>query len=155
MPTEFPFIRNYLDVEADPFCSSPRSGCCVQNLMDITNAKHNYDSLAACVNDLQKRGYGTDLEINERGLRSRVRETPLDPSKFTIDEFYRFEGTSDPADMSIVYAIASEGLGIKGIIVNAFGTYASSVVDKMVSRLDVHANIPEGATQPVNSENKK
>jgi hypothetical protein len=123
--------------------------------MDITSAQHNYDSLATCVNDLQKRGYTTDLEINERGLRSRVRETPLDPSKFTIEEFYRFEGTSDPADMSIVYAISSEELGMKGIIVNAFGTYASGVVDKMVSKLDVHAAIPDDVTRPVNSENKK
>jgi hypothetical protein len=110
--------------------------------MEKTVTQHSYDSLSACVNDLQKRGYTTDLEVNERGLLSRVREEPLDPEKFTIDEFYRFEGTSDPADMSIVYAISSEEFGIKGLIVNAFGTYASSVVDRMVSRLDAHANLP-------------
>ncbi len=120
--------------------------------MDITGAKHSYGTLSTCVNDLQKRGYDTDLEINERGLYSRVRETPLDPEKFTIDEFYRFEGTSDPADMSIVYAISSEELGIKGIVVNAFGTYASGVVDRMVSRLDVHAMIPKDRTQPENTK---
>ena len=105
----------------------------------MSTAQHNYDSLSECINDLQKRGYDTDLEVNERGLFSRVRETPLDPSRFTIEEFYRFEGTSDPADMSIVYAISSEEDDIKGMIVNAFGTYASDVVNKMVSRLDVHA----------------
>ncbi len=118
--------------------------------MDITGAKHDYDSLSTCINDLQKRGYDTDLEVNDRGLVSRVREEPLDPAQFTIDEFYRFEGTSDPADMSIVYAISSEELGIKGLIVNAFGTYASGVVNKMVSRLDVHATIPDEKTQPGN-----
>ncbi|MDQ3100096.1 MAG: phosphoribosylpyrophosphate synthetase [Bacteroidota bacterium] len=101
-----------------------------------------------CINDLQKRGYDTDLEINDRGLISRTRNTPLDPALFTIDEFFRFEGESDPADMSIVYAISSEELGIKGLIVNAFGTYASTIVDKMVSKLDVHSNFPSGGTQP-------
>jgi hypothetical protein len=108
--------------------------------MQRSIAQHDYDSLSTCINDLQERGYDTDLEVNERGLVSRVREQPLDPEKFTIDEFYRFEGTSDPADMSIVYAISSEELGIKGIIVNAFGTYASTVVDRMVSRLDLHGD---------------
>ena len=120
--------------------------------MDITGAKHDFDSLSTCINELQKRGYDTDLEVNERGLVSRVREDPLDPAQFTIDEFYRFEGTSDPADMSIVYAISSEELGIKGLIVNAFGTYASDVVNKMVSRLDVHASIPADQTQPENTK---
>jgi hypothetical protein len=115
------------------------SGCCLHRDMDNTKARHSYDSLSTCINDLQKRGYTADLEVNERGLISRVREEPLDPELFTIDEFYRFEGTSDPADMSIVYAISSEELGIKGLIVNAFGTYASGIVNRMVSRLDVHA----------------
>ena len=105
----------------------------------MNTAQHSYDTLSVCINDLQKRGYNTDLEVNEKGLVSRVREEPLDPSLFTIDEFYRFEGTSDPADMSIVYAISSEELGLKGLIVNAFGTYASGVVNKMMSKLDVHA----------------
>lgn len=105
----------------------------------MNTAQHSYDTLSDCVNDLQRRGYDVDLEVNERGLCSRVREEPLDPALFTIDEYYRFEGTSDPADMSIVYAISSEELGLKGLIVNAFGTYASGVVNKMVSKLDVHA----------------
>lgn len=120
--------------------------------MDTTGAKHDHDSLSTCINDLQKRGYDTDLEVNERGLIARSRDEPLDPALFTIDEFYRFEGTSDPADMSIVYAISSEDLGIKGLIVNAFGTYASTVVDRMVSKLDVHANFPSEQTQPENTK---
>jgi hypothetical protein len=113
--------------------------------MENSGASHSYDSLSACINGLQERGYTTDLEVNDRGLVSRVRETPLDPELFTIDEFYRFEGTSDPADMSIVYAISSDELGVKGIIVNAFGTYASGVVDRMVSRLPVHQHGPGAA----------
>ena|SRR5688500_18686781 len=108
----------------------------------MDTARHSYETLSACINDLQQRGYTTDLEVNERGLISRVREQPLDPSQFTIDEFHRFEGTSDPGDMSIVYAISSEALHMKGLIVNAFGTYASDVVNKMVSKLDVHAEHP-------------
>lgn len=37
---------------------------------------------------------------------------------------YRFEGISDPDDMSVVYAIES-GDGTRGIIGDAFGVYAN------------------------------
>ncbi len=119
--------------------------------MENSNAQRDHDSLAGCINALQKKGYDTDLELNHRGLITRTRDTPLDPALFTIDEFFRFEGSSDPADMSIVYAISSEELGIKGLIVNAFGTYASTIVDKMVSKLDVHSNFSSDKTQPGNT----
>ena len=44
--------------------------------------------------------------------------------ELTIVEHYRFEGASDPDDMSVVYAIEIDG-GPKGIIADAFGLYAN------------------------------
>ncbi len=38
--------------------------------------------------------------------------------------FYRFEGISDPDDMAIVYAVESRS-GLRGTLVDAFGTYAN------------------------------
>jgi len=71
----------------------------------------------------------------------------LDPSSFTIDPFHRFEGPSDPADMSIVYAISSDQLGMKGLIVGAYGPEAEAHIQKMVRPLKAHHNV--GSTQPV------
>lgn len=39
-------------------------------------------------------------------------------------EHYRFEGASDPDDMSVVHAIEIDG-GPKGIIADAYGLYAN------------------------------
>lgn len=40
-----------------------------------------------------------------------------------IREYHRFEGVSDPDDLSIVYAIESQ-TGTRGILVDAFGVYS-------------------------------
>ena len=45
----------------------------------------------------------------------------------TIREFHRFEGVSDPDDMSIVYAIESRD-GTRGTLVDAFGVYSNPAV---------------------------
>ena len=74
-------------------------------------------TLAEAVNDLRARGYADELELTEHdGFHHR--KAPLTPEDFRIDEYHRFEGPSDPADMSIVYAISSDKLGLKGLLVN-------------------------------------
>lgn len=44
--------------------------------------------------------------------------------ELSIVEHYRFEGASDPDDMSVIYAIKSDD-GLKGIVADAFGVYAN------------------------------
>ncbi|MDB5011706.1 MAG: phosphoribosylpyrophosphate synthetase, partial [Mucilaginibacter sp.] len=57
---------------------------------------------------------------------------------FEIDEFYRFEGASNPADMSIVYAVTSPKYDLKGILVNAYGTYANNSSSAIEAKLHHH-----------------
>lgn len=95
-----------------------------------------YSTLAEAVEALQQQGYTDALELTEEGFSHGA--APLSPEDLRIDAFHRFEGPSDPADMSIVYAISSERLGLKGLLVNAYGTYASSVVQRMVNDLEAH-----------------
>jgi len=86
--------------------------------------EHNnrFRTLADAVNTLQRAGYTDELLLNEHGLQKGGK--PLDPADFRIDSFHRFEGPSDPADMSIVYAVSSERLGIKGLLIGAYGASA-------------------------------
>jgi len=60
----------------------------------------------------------------------------LYPEDFEVDAFYRFEGMSSPDDNSIVYAISGKN-GIKGILVDAYGVYSSSLSGAMVQKLDL------------------
>ena len=45
-------------------------------------------------------------------------------------DFYRFEGESNPDDMSILYAIEAND-GISGTISSAYGTYADADTDRI------------------------
>ena len=97
-----------------------------------------YDTVSAAVNDLQKRGYTDELTLKEHCIVCDGKRTELHPEDFQIDEFHRFEGNSDPADESIVYAISSAKHGIKGVLVNGFGASASSLTQEMVAKLRTH-----------------
>ena len=106
---------------------------------------NQYETLSEAVDDLCSKGYTDEFELDETGL-FRGKEQ-LDPAKFTIDSFHRFEGPSDPADMSIVYAISSKEIGMKGLLVGSYGAEAEAHVHKMVRPLDAHR--AEGHTRPV------
>jgi len=84
-------------------------------------------TLASCLNKLTLAGYTEDFKAAERGLLSLQHEKIYEASQIQINDFYRFEGASDPADNSILYAIETDD-GIKGTLVDAYGPYADSKV---------------------------
>lgn len=96
-----------------------------------------YDTVSEAVNGLKERGYTLDFNLSSNCLECSGEK--FDPQNFEITEFYRFEGTSDPADESIVYAIESSS-GVKGVLVNAFGVYSESLSDEMIRKLKFHKN---------------
>ena len=97
-----------------------------------------YDTLSEAVNDLQQRGYTDQLEQGGHVLVSRSRGVDLDPDEFEIDEFHRFEGETNPADASILYAISSDRHDIHGLLISAYGAEASTLTQAMVSKLSTH-----------------
>lgn len=98
----------------------------------------NYDTVSEAVNDLVKKGYTDDLQIAQDCLKCINKDVQLQPDEFSIDEFFRFEGESDPADSTIVYAISSPQKEVKGILVNAYGVYADTATSELVSKLTVN-----------------
>ena len=107
--------------------------------------ENQYGLLSEAVDDLCAQGYTDPFDLDSRGLFHG--EALLDASKFTIDSYHRFEGPSDPGDMSIVYAISSKELGLKGLLIGSYGAEAEMHIQKMVSKLLAHYKA-EG-TQPV------
>lgn len=104
----------------------------------------SYDTSSEAINDLIKRGYDTDLNIDgESGLIKG--EHPISkkvinllPDDFEIDEVYRFEGDSDPGDEMVVYAISSGKHNIKGVLVSAFGSYSGTGASEVIKKLSMH-----------------
>lgn len=99
-------------------------------------SSNNYSDLVDASKDLKERGYGSDFKIIETPgtdeedgsvacqLQSLTSEKTYTSNQLKIREHYRFEGPSNPDDMSVIYALECEG-GEKGIVVDAFGTYSS------------------------------
>ncbi len=52
----------------------------------------------------------------------------------TIVDFYRFEGESNPDDMSILYALQTAD-GLKGTISTPYGVYADEAVDEFLKQV--------------------
>ena len=93
----------------------------------IENFKYmkHYNSPAEALEDLKKRGYEADFEPQTDCLYCGDLDLRLYEEEFHVDEVYRFEVDSNPADNTIVYAFTSP-TGVKGTVVDGNGTQDSS-----------------------------
>jgi hypothetical protein len=93
-----------------------------------------YDTLTEAIRDLKKRGFTEDFNLRPHCLQCKSRDLHVHPEDFTVEEFYRFEGMSNPDDNSVLFAISSDD-GIKGTLVDAYGVYADNLTPEMSVRL--------------------
>jgi hypothetical protein len=95
---------------------------------------YTYDTVVEAVKGLKQRGYDIDFNLVADRLHCAEPSLSLKADDFTITEFYRFEGESDPADEAVVYAIESAG-GEKGLLVTGFGITAEGLGEEMIEKL--------------------
>jgi hypothetical protein len=88
-------------------------------------------TLAGTVEQLRGRGYTASFEPSPQGLRVVGRDRIYRADELSIRESYRFEGVSDPDDLSVVYAIEATD-GARGVLVDAFGPYADPAVAQIL-----------------------
>jgi hypothetical protein len=96
----------------------------------------NYTTLSEATNDLKKRGYTEDFNLQPHCIESSTHSLKLHPEDFKVDEFHRFEGMSNTDDNSIVFAISSKD-GVKGVLVDAYGVYAENLSESMIRKLSI------------------
>lgn len=97
----------------------------------------SYDTVTEAVAMLNKRGYTEDFNLKENCIECRNGQYKIFHNEFQVDEFYRFEGMTDPADETIVYAVSSPRYNLKGVLVNGYGIYSQSMTDDMVEKLRI------------------
>jgi hypothetical protein len=97
--------------------------------------KEEERSLINVENRLNKEGFTSDFKVTDGRLCVMGAERTYAPEEVQIVDFYRFEGQSDPDDMSILYAITTND-GVKGTISNSYGTYADSKVDEFLKQVE-------------------
>lgn len=93
-------------------------------------------SLVNVLNRLRKDGYKYDFKVSGEGkLCTMEDKEQFTPDQVRIVDFYRFEGESDPDDMSILYAIETSN-GLRGTISNSYGPYADTGVDNFLKQVE-------------------
>ena len=96
-----------------------------------------YSGMTEAMEDLRSRGFTANFEFLNQKFRDLVSGKIFTADQLTIVEHYRFEGASDPEDMSVVYAIESSD-GTRGIIADAFGTYANPDLGAFLNNVGLH-----------------
>jgi hypothetical protein len=97
---------------------------------------YSYETVTEALNDLKTRGFAADFNIQSNAIECRELNLQLNPADFEIVEFYRFEGDSNPGDEEVVYAIESKE-GLKGVLVDAFGTYSDGLSSEILEKLRI------------------
>lgn len=88
----------------------------------------NYlDTLSTMVTLFKKKGYNFEIPINQFWT--------LNPDEWQIDEVCRFEKPENVSDNSILYAVSKINGIQKAIIVNGYGVFKDSEVNKFINKI--------------------
>lgn len=83
-----------------------------------------YKTMIDAMQDLKRRGFTANFEFVNNSFRTIDDGKSFSPDQLTIVEHYRFEGVSDPDDLSVLYAVEATD-GTRGTVADAFGPYAN------------------------------
>lgn len=93
------------------------------------------DTLSDAIRRLQADGYtGNWFATADHQLSCNVTGDVIDPSTVEIDHILRFEGQSDPDDMTILYALRSPS-GAKGVYSAPFGAAMPAEDAEVIARM--------------------
>ncbi|QNL22633.1 phosphoribosylpyrophosphate synthetase [Hyphobacterium sp. CCMP332] len=98
----------------------------------------NYDTLSMAMNALKERGFTIEFSTEKSHIISIDKDLKYEPEDFDIVEIHRFEGMTNPGDMSVLYAIESKD-GKKGLLVDAYGAYASEISPELAKKLGANS----------------
>lgn len=97
--------------------------------------------LDKCMNFLESKGYTDQFRVEKKHLISlKDSKKKYKPKDVKAVNFYRFEGISDPDDMSILYAIETCD-GTKGTLVDAYGHYSDDVTGAFMQDVDISKRV--------------
>ena len=98
----------------------------------FTKKIRNAHTLTDTINKLCKADYTEDFNFRQNCLVYRNKGDLLFSDECKVDQYFRFEGESNPSESSIRYAISSDKKNVKGLLVNAKGHYGDPLTDEIV-----------------------
>ena len=99
-----------------------------------------YKTMAEAVQDFKKRGFTANFEFLNKAFRAVDSGKSFQADELTIVEHHRFEGVSDPDDLSILYAIEAKD-GTRGTVADAYGAYANPELGAFLKNVNMRENL--------------
>jgi hypothetical protein len=97
----------------------------------------SFDTLTEAMQHLKAKEFTAEFTLQNNCLQLDNTGIRLFPDDFEIVEVYRFEGNSDPADETVLYAIESKDKRKKGIVVAAYGMYSEAASEEMIKKFSI------------------
>ena len=91
-------------------------------------------TLVSCLAKAKEEGFTEEFRVNTKGLCTRE-DKCYPPAQVNVENFYRFEGQSDPDDSSILYTLRTND-GIKGTLSDAYGIYADPNITAFMQQVE-------------------
>ena len=93
------------------------------------------NTLSERIEQLRKEGYNTDFNLEDEKILNNSNSIIYDVDQLDIDNVYRFEGTSNPDDNCILYAISTDD-DIKGVLVDGYGVSGGQTSVALAKKLN-------------------
>lgn len=82
----------------------------------------------------QARGYTSNFRCDNKSLIELKTKKAYKPEQVIIKREHRFEGMSNPSDMSILYVIETED-GMKGLVTANYGSNSDTELDEFFKNI--------------------
>ena len=96
----------------------------------------NMTDMEKLLKKLEAEGFKDQYKVENGRLHDLTHNKKYKPADVKALNFYRFEGISDPDDMSILYAIETCD-GHKGTLTDAYGLYSDEETGKFMKEVEV------------------
>lgn len=95
----------------------------------------NMTDMEKCLDKLENEGYTDQYKVEKGKLYDLTNNKKYKAKEVKAVNFYRFEGISNPDDMSILYAIETSD-GRKGTMVDAYGLYSDDETGEFMNQVE-------------------
>lgn len=97
---------------------------------------NKFKTLSEATKALTERGYDKNFKLSDGKLLCLETDEKFEKNEVEIEAFHRFEGTSNPDDMSILYVVEC-GADTRGLITLPFGTYGDSELTEFMRAVEI------------------
>lgn len=97
---------------------------------------NQYQTLSEASKALSNRGFASSLTIHNSN-QAELNNKMYSANELKVVEYHRFEGMSNPADSSIIYAIETKDSDEKGVLIQSYGAKTSYDQADFIKKVDI------------------